>query len=135
MSSRAHGRLPGNVFEKAQVKSYYKSPRRTAPIRSTSWKLLDVWRQFHEVEACKDKTAASIRDRASLVPSDHALAVGIVCGVKSLIRFSHQTRIVQYRERAPAIPGGETAVLELLLQKGRGIREEADGVSAVRHRD
>src|SRR6266704_2277606 len=26
MSSRAHGRLPGNVFEKAQMKSYYKSP-------------------------------------------------------------------------------------------------------------
>src|SRR5258708_38827939 len=29
------GAPPGNVFEKTQVKSYYKSPRRTAPIRST----------------------------------------------------------------------------------------------------
>src|SRR5436309_13042305 len=26
---------PGNVSEKTQLKSYYKSPRRTAPIRST----------------------------------------------------------------------------------------------------
>src|SRR6267143_789152 len=35
MCSKAHGRPPGNVFEKNQVKSYYKSYRRIAPICST----------------------------------------------------------------------------------------------------
>src|SRR6266576_2725456 len=81
MCSKTHGHPPENVFEKAQVKSYYKSPRRTAPFAQPQEAGMDPLKSIGSIDPAR--RALSVLDEFknfALKGNVVDLAVGVIIG-------------------------------------------------------
>jgi hypothetical protein len=73
--------LPGNVFEKAQVKSYYKSPRRTAPFCSTQEAGMDPLKSIGSLDPAR-RALSLLEEFKNFALKGNVidLAVGVIIG-------------------------------------------------------